>query len=407
MDDYYNRQQVHKGRRNQKENVIPPERNPQNWSYIISDEEALKIHGLNGEYSGYSTDSDSGKSSFDEEYYQNKPQPQQINCMNTVTIKRSNSTDGRLQTKQDCVHNNHDTEMKKDLSSVLVSRKRTASSSSFEKKSYEQSIPYHPASFKNFQTVTPHVDPHLNTFLVNENNFHNVRGINYQSSTTNQFTHVQALKNVQSTRTEDNRQAFENFSRTVRQNYHPRVSTYQPINFQKEILPNRTVGAPEHASTESRPQENIRANNHNIPQTSGQTTRNITNLPQTTRNVTNVTPTHNYVRRTAPNRNQPSTSNASGLPSVITNVPSSSFRMNKNNSLPSRNVTNTLTPQNVQSSANYNSNLSAHRDLLDREGNTHEGGRISEDTSERVVLCDDSNDSFYGGCIDFICCRKC
>lgn len=100
-----NWQQVYKGLRRQKENMVPVDAKSQNLFSVISDEEALKIHGLNLENNGYLTDSDSGKSDFDEEYFKHKPQPFQINPMNIVTIKSLNTKNEQLQVKEVYEHN--------------------------------------------------------------------------------------------------------------------------------------------------------------------------------------------------------------------------------------------------------------------------------------------------------------
>lgn len=100
----------------QKENALLTE----DLKYLcskISDEEALKIHGLDFENDNYSMDSDSGKSSFDEEYFKYKPQPIPINRNKIVTIKQLNSTSGQHQRENNYLYN---TKVKKGEASSLT-----------------------------------------------------------------------------------------------------------------------------------------------------------------------------------------------------------------------------------------------------------------------------------------------
>lgn len=91
MADYRRRR---KHQQNRERDMI----SVQNYSCsIISDQEASKIHGLGLESNSYSSDSDSGKSNFDEEFFKNKPGPIQISRSNIVTIKPISSPNRQLQ----------------------------------------------------------------------------------------------------------------------------------------------------------------------------------------------------------------------------------------------------------------------------------------------------------------------
>lgn len=59
-------------------------------NYITADKNALRIHGIGN--TEISSDSDSGKSEFDEEYYQYRPNPIVINKRKTVVVGTENNS---------------------------------------------------------------------------------------------------------------------------------------------------------------------------------------------------------------------------------------------------------------------------------------------------------------------------
>lgn len=93
-------------RKKQKNRILSKENDQHYVSSIISDEEALRIHGISSWYdkNDCASDSDSGKSSFDEEFLKNKPQPIRISRRNIVTIKPLNVMNGQPQTESKYSH---------------------------------------------------------------------------------------------------------------------------------------------------------------------------------------------------------------------------------------------------------------------------------------------------------------
>lgn len=98
--------QQNKTKRNRGKRVLPKKTSPNYVCTIISDKEALRIHGISSWYekNGSQSDSDTGNSSFDEEYFKNKPGPIRISRRRVVTVKSPNVKNGQLETGNDYSH---------------------------------------------------------------------------------------------------------------------------------------------------------------------------------------------------------------------------------------------------------------------------------------------------------------